>query len=141
MLIGVQWRHSCLHIRQRLWVPRGGMKKGCAPLPVHIPFRGKSYLLGCSLQLAASADLDTVAGSDLDGLAGGGVASCTCSTVGALDREPSGDGDLRALAHLGGQGVEERIKHSVNSGLALARRCGDCRDKLGTVHSKSSSDI
>ena len=54
--------------------------------------------LGRSLELATGAELHAVAGLDLDALAGLRVATRACGAVGALDSDPTRDGDLGALA-------------------------------------------
>jgi hypothetical protein len=77
-------------------------------------------LLGGCLQLGTSGDLDRVAGGDLDGLAGLRVAARAGGAGGALDGEPSRDGDLDVVGDGVGERREERLEDLVDNSLGQA---------------------
>jgi hypothetical protein len=98
-----------------------------------IPSMLAERLLCGSLQLASSANLHAKTSLDLDRFTRGRVATGASGTVGALNREPSWNRNLRAFADGGREGVEESIENGVHGSLALARLSGNSRHELGTV--------
>src|SRR5699024_7360263 len=64
-----------------------------------------------TLQLRTSGQLDGVAGLDLDLFTGLRVATLASGTLGALNGEPAGDGELFALGHDIGEDIEDTIGH------------------------------
>src|ERR1700712_118043 len=90
-------------LRDRRLVPtqKGRRPEGRRPFACEAVWQ---ELLCSSLQLAAGADLHAIACGALDCLAGLRVAARASRAVGALDSEPTRDGDLRALFDRLGEG-------------------------------------
>src|SRR5699024_8080335 len=91
-----------------------------------------------TLQLRTSGQLDGVAGLDLDLFTGLRVATLASGTLGALNGEPAGDGELFALGHDIGEDIEDTIEDIRDLRLGQAGILGNFCNELTAVLSHKS---
>src|SRR5690606_29648522 len=111
------------------------LRRHCAPYAVPGRTDVRSLALGGFLELRARGDLHAVAGRDLDRLAGLRVARGARGTVGALEGQETGNGDLLvALGDDVADDVGERGQHGVGVLASHLGAVGQRGHQLTAVH-------